>query len=159
MTREPDCPCRVAQESWKENPSSTLVIEIPQAGSFSLRNGFGPKATYGLWLWPAGVALAHEVASRKWDGLNVLELGPGLGLAAMTVARLGGKMTLAEKLPEVNARTRANLAANGVAAEFLESTWEAITGSFDAIIASETCYTEETASATISVAGTRRDPY
>ncbi len=49
------------------------------------------RLPYGVALWPAAIALAHEVASRAeaFRGRQVLELGAGTGLPGIIAASLG----------------------------------------------------------------------
>lgn len=44
------------------------------------------KRPYGVVLWPAPVALAHELASRDLAGTRILELGAGTGLPGIVAA-------------------------------------------------------------------------
>jgi predicted nicotinamide N-methyase len=46
---------------------------------------------YGVALWPAAIALAHEIVSRadSFRGKRVLELGAGTGLPGIVAASLG----------------------------------------------------------------------
>ncbi len=48
------------------------------------------RLPYGVALWPAAIALAHEVASRAeaFSGSRVLELGVGTGLLGIVAASL-----------------------------------------------------------------------
>lgn len=50
------------------------------------------RIPYGVALWPAAIALAHEIASRLVDGLRVLELGAGTGLPGIVAASLGARV-------------------------------------------------------------------
>lgn len=49
------------------------------------------RLPYGVVLWPAAIALAHDVASRAeaFRGKRVLELGAGTGLPGIVAASLG----------------------------------------------------------------------
>ena len=52
------------------------------------------REPYGVALWPAGIALAHEVASRAdgFCGRRVLELGAGTGLPGIVAASFGARV-------------------------------------------------------------------
>lgn len=52
------------------------------------------RLPYGVALWPAAIALAHEVASRAdaFRDRRVLELGAGTGLPGIVAASLGGRV-------------------------------------------------------------------
>jgi predicted nicotinamide N-methyase len=54
---------------------------------------------YGVVLWSATVALAHEIASRPDDfrGKRVLELGAGTGLPGILAASLGAAVAQTDK--------------------------------------------------------------
>lgn len=49
------------------------------------------RLPYGVALWPAAIALAHEVAARAdaFRGCSVLELGAGTGLPGIVAASFG----------------------------------------------------------------------
>lgn len=49
---------------------------------------------YGVMLWPASIALAHEVMARaaELSGKRVLELGAGTGVAGIVAASLGASV-------------------------------------------------------------------
>lgn len=51
----------------------------------------GERLPYGVALWPAAIALSHEIMGREDDfkGRTVLELGAGTGLPGIVAASLG----------------------------------------------------------------------
>src|SRR5918998_511080 len=57
------------------------------------------RVPYGVALWPAAVALAHDVASRaeEFRGRSVLELGAGTGLPGIVAATLGGRVVQTDR--------------------------------------------------------------
>jgi predicted nicotinamide N-methyase len=57
------------------------------------------RAPYGVVLWPAAIALAHEVATRpaEFRGKSVLELGAGTGVPGIVAASLGAKVVQTDK--------------------------------------------------------------
>lgn len=57
------------------------------------------RVPYGIALWPAAIALAHDVASRADDfaGKRVLELGAGTGLPGIVAATLGGRVVQTDR--------------------------------------------------------------
>jgi predicted nicotinamide N-methyase len=57
------------------------------------------RLPYGVVLWPAAVALAHEVATRPeaFRGESVLELGAGTGLPGIVAASLGASVTQTDR--------------------------------------------------------------
>src|SRR5262249_37737330 len=54
---------------------------------------------YGGALWPSGIALAHEVATRpdEFRGKAVLELGAGTGLPGIVAASLGARVVQTDR--------------------------------------------------------------
>lgn len=52
---------------------------------------------YGIVLWPAAIALAHEIASRSFAGQRVLELGAGTGLPGVVAASLGARVVQTDR--------------------------------------------------------------
>ena len=57
------------------------------------------RLPYGVLLWPAAIALAHEVAARVDDfrGKTVLELGAGTGLPGIVAASLGARVAQTDR--------------------------------------------------------------
>jgi len=57
------------------------------------------RLPYGVVLWPAAIALAHEVASRAdaVRGTRVLELGAGTGLPGIVAAALGARVVQTDR--------------------------------------------------------------
>lgn len=54
---------------------------------------------YGLALWPAAIALAHEIAERADDirDTRVLELGAGTGIPGIVASTLGAHVTQTDR--------------------------------------------------------------
>jgi len=52
------------------------------------------RLPYGVMLWPASIALAHEVLARagELEGKRVLELGAGTGVPGLVAASLGARV-------------------------------------------------------------------
>src|SRR5215213_4433437 len=52
------------------------------------------RLPYGVVLWPAAIALGHEIACRAeaFRGRRVLELGAGTGLPGLVAATLGARV-------------------------------------------------------------------
>lgn len=57
------------------------------------------RAPYGVVLWPAAIALAHEIATRaaEFRGKTVLELGAGTGLPGIVAASLGATVVQTDR--------------------------------------------------------------
>lgn len=73
------------------------------------------RLPYGVVLWPAAIALAHEVAARADDlrGRRVLELGAGTGLPGIVAASLGARVVQTDKQEVAMSVCRRNGARNG----------------------------------------------
>lgn len=76
------------------------------------------RLPYGAALWPAGIALAHEVAADPgaWAGRRVLELGAGTGLPGIVAASLGARVLQTDKHPLALDLCARNGRRNGVPA-------------------------------------------
>jgi methyltransferase-like protein 23 len=59
--------------------------------------GDQPRVPYGIVLWPAAIALAHEVATRSLMGARILELGAGTGLPGIVAASLGARVVQTDR--------------------------------------------------------------
>ncbi len=57
------------------------------------------RLPYGVALWPAAIALAHEIASRaaEFRGRRVLELGAGTGLPGIVASTLGARVVQTDR--------------------------------------------------------------
>jgi predicted nicotinamide N-methyase len=76
--------------------------------------GEQPAVPYGIVLWPAAIALAHEVASRPLTGKRVLELGAGTGLPGIVAASLGARVVQTERQVVAMFVCKKNAERNGV---------------------------------------------
>jgi predicted nicotinamide N-methyase len=72
------------------------------------------RVPYGIVLWPAAIALAHEIASRAVSGLRVLELGAGTGLPGIVAASLGAHVVQTDRQEVALFVARKNAERNGV---------------------------------------------
>ena len=73
---------------------------------------------YGVALWPAAIALAHDVASRPeaFREVRVLELGAGTGLPGIVAASLGARVVHTDRHELAMSVCRLNGERNGVGA-------------------------------------------
>jgi len=76
------------------------------------------RLPYGVALWPAAIALAHEVASRAeaFRGARVLEFGAGTGLPGIVAASLGARVVQTDRQELAMSVCRRNAERNGVGA-------------------------------------------
>lgn len=74
------------------------------------------RLPYGVVLWPAAIALAHEIAARADDvrGRRVLELGAGTGLPGIVAASLGARVVQTDRQEMAMSVCRRNGERNGV---------------------------------------------
>jgi predicted nicotinamide N-methyase len=76
--------------------------------------GAGRLAPYWATAWPSGRRLAEVLADESLDGQRVLELGCGLGLAAVVAARRGADLTATDGASDAVAFAAHNMAINDV---------------------------------------------
>lgn len=71
---------------------------------------------YGVALWPAAIALAHEITSRpgEFRGKRVLELGAGTGLPGIVAASVGARVVQTDRQELAMHVCRRNAERNGV---------------------------------------------
>lgn len=74
----------------------------------------GRSLPYGIVLWPAAIALAHDVAKRRVEGLRVLELGAGTGLPGIVAASLGARVVQSDRHSVALFLCRKNAERNGI---------------------------------------------
>lgn len=76
------------------------------------------RLPYGVALWPAAIALAHEVASRPeaFQGRRVLELGAGTGMPGIVAASLGGQVVQTDRQEMAMSVCKRNGERNGTLA-------------------------------------------
>jgi predicted nicotinamide N-methyase len=98
---------------------------------------------FGL-VWPAGVALAEVAAAVPIAGRRILEVGCGLGLASLVLARRGADVTASDHHPLAEEFLRENAALNGLPAiPYRDAPWQAddpALGRFDLIVGSDLIY-------------------
>ena len=76
--------------------------------------GDQPRVPYGIVLWPAAIALAHEIATRALRGTRVLELGAGTGLPGIVAASLGARVVQTDRQDVAPYVCKLNAQRNGV---------------------------------------------
>jgi predicted nicotinamide N-methyase len=76
---------------------TTAVLSLDEETRFL--NDPDRRAPYGVVLWPAAIALAHEIATRatEFRGKTVLELGAGTGLPGIVAASLGASVVQTDR--------------------------------------------------------------
>lgn len=102
---------------------------------------------YGVALWPAAIALAHEIANRPDDfqGRSLLELGAGTGLPGIVAATLGARAVLTDADELVLHLCKINGERNGVVGiDFQQADWTRWEdpGRYDWIIGADILYSD-----------------
>jgi methyltransferase-like protein 23 len=105
------------------------------------------RLPYGVALWPAAIALAHDVAARAeaFCDRRVLELGAGTGLPGIVAASLGGRVVQTDRHDLVMSVCKRNGERNGLQAiEYRLADWTDWhdTGRYDWILGSDILYGE-----------------
>ena len=95
-------------------------------------------------IWPSGLMLADIMSREDITGLNILELGCGLGIASMIINARGGKVLATDYHPNAEEFLEENSRLNGLDdTPFLRCDWRAQQenmGRFDLIIGSDLLY-------------------
>jgi predicted nicotinamide N-methyase len=101
------------------------------------------KLPYGIALWPAALALAHELAARELKGKSVLELGAGTGLPGIVAASRGAQVVQTDRQELVLHLCRKNAERNQIGMILHRiADWTAwdVADRFDLIIGSDILY-------------------
>lgn len=135
---------RQAGREWTILHTSAILTQTDE--SYFLRE-LKDRVPYGVALWPAAIALAHEVASRadEFSGRRVLELGAGTGLPGIVAAGLGAQVTQTDRQDLALSVCQRNGARNGITTiEYRLADWATWddTRRYDWIIGSDILYGE-----------------
>ncbi len=106
---------RLAGREWGVLHTGAILSESEEQEFLRERRDLLP---YGVVLWPAAIALAHEVAARAdaVRGATVLELGAGTGLPGIVAASLGARVVQTDRHELAMSVCRRNGGRNGVGA-------------------------------------------
>lgn len=134
---------RVGERGWRILHTSAV---LSYEDEYRFLHGDLPKVPYGVVLWPAAIALAHELASRSLAGKRILELGAGTGLPGIVAASLGARVVSTDRQEVALYIAKLNAERNGVASsvELREADWTAWTDrdTYDLIVGSDIIYAD-----------------
>ena len=134
---------RIAEREWSVLHTDAVLSADDEAGFLG---GGMRERPYGVVLWPAAIALAHDVASRPdaLRGARLLELGAGTGLPGIVAASLGARVVQTDRNELAMSVCRRNAARNGLATaiEHRLADWTAWTDAarYDWIVGSDILY-------------------
>ncbi len=130
----------------------TLSIVAPDSGEWLHRGGWSTRAQLGAeppyWadVWPASVAAARWLARRRdLEGVRVLDLGCGIGVAGCGALLRGAKVTFADLEADALAFAEFNGLATGAGREridLLQLDWHRQTApaGFDLLLLADVTY-------------------
>jgi len=98
--------------TWSILHTGAVITHEEEVGF--LRGETTTRRPYGIVLWPAAIALTHEIASRDVAGKRVLELGAGTGLPGIVAASLGARVVQTDRQQLVLHVCKQNAERNGV---------------------------------------------
>jgi predicted nicotinamide N-methyase len=133
---------RLGANEWTIAHSGATLSDMDEQRYLSEERSVAP---YGFALWPAAIALAHELASRAGElaGKRVLELGSGTGLPGIVAATYGARVVQTDRHDATLALGRANAERNGAhAIEHRLADWTEWTDSerYDFILGADVMY-------------------
>lgn len=91
-----ECQLRLGGRAWTILHTGALIT--PEDEGYFFRD-HQDRLPYGVALWPAAIALAHDVVARAgaMRGARVLELGAGTGLPGLVAASLGARVVQTDR--------------------------------------------------------------
>jgi predicted nicotinamide N-methyase len=123
------------------------LLRPPDAEALLDEEAFEHEEFLPYWaeLWPSGLALARHVAGLPVSGLQVVELGAGLGLPSLAAALGGARMLATDWAPDSVPLLERNAAANGIELEVERVAWTEPDGllaraPFDLVLAADVLY-------------------
>jgi predicted nicotinamide N-methyase len=105
---------------------------------------------YWAELWPSSLALAEALPERL-DGLDVIELGCGLGVPSLVAAARGACVTAVDWAAEAVDLLRENADRNGIALRAVHADWSGVEGPFDLVLGADLLYEERNGDALLEV--------
>jgi predicted nicotinamide N-methyase len=140
-----ECRLAVGGREWSVLHTGAVLTVADESRYFADLAG---RLPYGVVLWPAAIALAHEIATRAdtFRGRRVLELGAGTGVPGIVAASVGAQVVQTDRQEGALAVCRLNGERNGVGSvECRAADWAAWDDSnrYDWVLGSDILYGEE----------------
>lgn len=130
-----------------------LELERPTSAEALIdEDAFGHDEFLPYWaeLWPSGLALARLVAALDVSGVDVLELGCGLGLPSLAAAAGGGRVLATDWAPAAVELLRRNALRNDLVLDACVLDWRdpapLEAGRFGLVLAADVLYEARNAS-------------
>ena len=138
------CRIRLAGREWSLLHTEAVLSQTEEQVYLSEGRATLP---YGVVLWPAAIALAHDVVSRAdaFRGTRVLELGAGTGLPGIVAASFGADVVQTDRQELAMAMCRQNGERNGVTSiDYRLADWLAWSdeAKYDWILGADVLYAE-----------------
>lgn len=135
---------RIAAREWSILHTGAILTHADETRFF---NELLDRLPYGVALWPAAIALAHDLSARADNihGQRVLELGAGTGLPGIVAASLGGQVVQTDRHALALSVCQRNGARNGIQTiDYRLADWSAWndSGQYRWIIGSDISYGE-----------------
>lgn len=139
--------CRLSVGSREVSLLYTAAV-VTRDDETEFLTGHASRQPYGIALWPAAIALAHEIATRaaEFRGKTVLELGAGTGLPGIVGAAAGAVVTQTDRQELALHLGRLNGERNGaVGIEYRLADWATWDDAkrYDWVIGSDILYAPE----------------
>jgi predicted nicotinamide N-methyase len=139
-----DCRLSVGGREWTVLHTGAVLTPDDETRYFADLAGHLP---YGVVMWPAAIALAHEIAIRpdEFRDRRVLELGAGTGLPGIVAASLGAHVVQTDRQEGALAVGKLNAERNGIRTiRYRVADWGAWDdpGRYDWIVGSDILYAE-----------------
>jgi len=146
-------PCKI--ELWEVEDPNRLLDQMSDAD-------FGEEEKMPYWaaVWPASLFLARQMAPLPLENKQVLELGCGLGLNGVMLAKLGAKVTMTDWYHEAVRMALRNAEQNGVQVEAAWMDWNKVdlNPSFDLLLGSDILYETRNHAPVLRAAGSLLKP-
>jgi methyltransferase-like protein 23 len=133
----------IADRSWKILHGGSAISFAQEREYLSTQPA--TLRPYGIVLWPAAIALAHDLASRDLAGKRVLELGAGTGLPGIVAATRGANVLQTDRQSLALNLCKQNAERNGVGSiAYRVADWTAWNDDarYDLIVGADILYAE-----------------